>query len=132
MYANTLPADPRGMYLMLVASLILYYLILRKLPILFVVLGMTVSASFLFATMPTLFWILAVSTGIVTALVLWMYIPTSFLLLGAAIFASAFYSSFLVVFALTRTEPTLAALLVCVLGMLWYLMFRARPPLRNV
>ncbi len=129
-YGGTIPSDPRGMYLMLVAGLILYYLSIRGLPLRYAVIGMVLSASFLFFSQAALFWILASFTGVFTALVMWMYVPTGFLLAGLAIFAAAFYSSFIVVYALTRTEPTLAALLVCVLGTIWYLMIRARPPLR--
>ncbi len=129
-YASTLPSNPRGMYLAMTAGVIVYYLIVRKRPLFFVVSGMMLSASFLYASAETMFWILAGFTGVITGVVLWMYIPTVYILIGAAILASAFYSVFLVVFALTRTEPTLAALLVCFLGTLWYLMIRARPPLR--
>lgn len=129
-YGSTIASDPRGMYLMLVAGLILYYLSIRGLPLRYAAIGMAMSGSFLFFSQHTLFWMLAVFTGFFTWTVLWMYVPTPFLLTGLAIAISAFYSAFMVLFALTRTEPTLAALLLCVLGTMWYLVIRARPPLR--
>jgi len=131
-HASTLSYDPRGMYLTLVAGTISYCLSSRGLPLRFVVLGMLLSASFLLTSVQTLVWLLGGITGLLTAMVLWMYIPSVYLLLGFAILASALYSVFLLVFALLRTESTFAALLVCILGTVWYLMIRARPPLRIV
>lgn len=129
-YGSTIPSDPRGMYLMFVAGIILYYLDSRNLPLRYASLGMALSGSFLFFSETTLFWILASFTGLFTALVMWMYVPTIYLMTGAVILLATFYSSFLILFALIHTEPTLAGLLVCILGMVWYLLIRARPPIR--
>lgn len=129
-YAATLPSDPRGMYLVLTAGMILSFLHSRSLALRYAGLGMLVSASFLFVSFPTIVSILLGFAGVMTCLVLWMYIPAAFLLAGGLIIASCFYSVAIVLFALTRTEPTLAAMLVCILGGVWYSAIRARPPLR--
>ena len=129
-YGATLPSDPRGMYLTLVAGIILYYLIIRQLPIRYVVLGMLLTSSFLYASIQTIFWILTVCTGLFAIMLLWMYIPTPFLCTGLVIIASALYSSLLVLAVMARTDPVLASMFVCALGALWYLAIRARPPLR--
>lgn len=129
-YANTLPSDPRGMYLTLVGGVILYYLIVRKRPIRFVVIGMGLSALCISASPETVLWALAIAGGMFAALVLWMYIPTAFLLLGTAILMSSAYTLAVLVLTYTRMTPLFTAVTLCILGAIWYLGIRARPPLR--
>lgn len=129
-YASTLPSDPRGMYLILVGGVIVYYCAIRKLPIFFVLFGMVLSAICLTAPPETVFWCLAIGVGMTTALVLWMYIPSAFLILGTAILMAAAYSLCLLFITYNRMTPLLTAVTLCLLGSLWYFAIRARPPLR--
>lgn len=131
-YASMLPSEPRGMYLVLTGGSMMYYFLLRQLPVGFGVLGMIVSASFLYASFDTMFWILAWTTGVLTLVILWMYIPTAFLLIGTVVLCSAFYSSMVVLYALSQKDPLLAGVLLCGIMFVWYVMIRARPPQRIV
>lgn len=129
-YASTLPSDPRGMYLTLVGGFILYSLMIRKLPIFFVTIGMVLSAACLLASPETVLMCLTLAGGLLTGLVLWMYIPSAFLLLATAILMSAAYSILLLMFTFTRLTPLFTAITLCGVGAIWYLGIRARPPLR--
>ncbi len=131
-YASTLPSEPRGMYLTLTGGFMMYCFMLRKLPVCFGVLAMCVSSLFLYATIDVIFWVLALVTGLLTAIVLWMYIPTAFLMLGLVILSGSFYSSMIVLYALSRKDPTLAGVVFCGVMFVWYAMIRARPPHRIV
>lgn len=132
MSAEWLPMDSRRVYLVLVCGGIAYSLRVRGRPLRFAMLGMGISGACLVIPPPALGWVLAGMIGLVTGMVLWIYIPTAYLLVGVAILTSAFYSAFLLVYMLTRTNPTLASLLVCLLGTIWYGVIRARPSLRNL
>jgi hypothetical protein len=131
-YASTLPSEPRGMYLMLTAGFILYCFILRQMPIWLGVLGMLMSSTFLYASPSVLFWTLLWFSALLTGIVLWMYIPLAFLMLGAVILFSAFYSTVFVLIVLANNEPAVSAMLICAMMFLWYLAIRARPPQRIV
>ena len=131
-YAATLPPEPRGMYLVLTAGFMVYCFLLRELPVGIGVFGMIVSSAFLYASFDAMFWILLWATGVLAAIVLWMYIPSAFLLMGAIILCSAFYSNMIVLYALSQTEPLLAGVLLCGIMFVWYALIRARPPQRNV
>lgn len=129
-YASTLPSDPRGMYLTLVGGVIVYYCTIRKFPIFFVTLGMVLSAICLSASPETVLWCLAIGGGMVTALILWMYIPSAFLLMGAAILMASAYSLALLFITYNRMTPLITAVALCLLASIWYFGIRARPPLR--
>lgn len=131
-YASTLPTDPRGMYLTLAGGVILYFLILRRKPLLFAVIGMMTSAIFLYSSSETILKLLVGLSAILTLLVLWMYIPTHILILATAILMTTLYSTLLLAYAAVHSTPLMTATLLCLVLFVWHCIVRARPPLRNV